>query len=320
VIEFAPTVKGLHAINLRENPDAAYLLVNDTDLAFHSPVQTVCRNYEGFTKKQVQRATLACRIMGMIGAPTEHEYQGLVHQNVLQDCPIKPSDIANAHKNFGPDQANIRGKTVRRKPVHISTKIVEIPQHILSNQQHVTLSADAMFVNEVPFLVSVSRTRTPRVLQIPPPFTYSRVSMQNRRLPSHLDDYHVFTTVTEECHQPRERPYHTAGGTDIRDEECMAYLCHFVMVHTATSLALAQQGQPTKKQYGLKTGLKWFGSRSDTAVTKELSQLHTLNCFYPCDPSSLTRDDRRNALSFLMFLTEKRSGEVKARACANGSV
>ncbi len=51
---------------------------------------------------------------------------------------------------------------------------------------------------------------------------------------------------------------------------------------------------------------------------KELSQLHTMNCFCPCNPRSLTRDDRRNALSSLMFLTEKRSGEVKARACANG--
>jgi hypothetical protein len=92
------------------------------------------------------------------------------------------------------------------------------------------------------------------------------------------------------------------------------------MVHTATSLHLAQQGQPTKKQYGLKAGLKRFGSRGDTAVTKELSQLHTMNCFRPCDPRSLTRDDRRNALSSLTFLTDIRTGEVKARACANGSV
>ncbi len=97
VVEFSPTVKGLHALNLRENPEAAYLLVNDADLAFHPPVQTVRRNYEGFTKKQIQQATLARRIMGMIGAPTEREYQGLVRQNFLQDCPITPSDITNAH-------------------------------------------------------------------------------------------------------------------------------------------------------------------------------------------------------------------------------
>ena len=95
--------------------------------------------------------------MGMIGAPTEREYQGLVRHNFLQDCPITPSDIANAHNFFGPDLANIRGKTVRRKPEHVSMEMVEIPQHILSNQQHVTLSADVMFVNQVPFLVSSSR-------------------------------------------------------------------------------------------------------------------------------------------------------------------
>ena len=42
VVEFKPTPKGLHAINLRDNPDAAFLLVNDTNLAFgFSPVKTV---------------------------------------------------------------------------------------------------------------------------------------------------------------------------------------------------------------------------------------------------------------------------------------
>ena len=33
----------------------------------------------------------------------------------------------------------------------------------------------------------------------------------------------------------------------------------------------------------------------------------------------MSRDERRNALTSLMFLTEKCSGEIKARACANGS-
>ena len=100
----------------------------------------------------------------------------------------------------------------------------------------------------------------------------------------------------------------------------MAHICHYVMVHTATSIELAKQGLPPKKQYGLKAGLRLFGSRGDAAVTKELYQLHTMNCFRPRDPHSLTRDDCRKALSSLMFLTEKRTGEVKARACANGSV
>ena len=127
VIEFNPTDKGLHVVNLRDNPDAAFILVNDADLAYHAPVKTIRRNYKGFTKNQVQRATLARRLMEMTGAPTEREYQGLVSHNFLPDCPVTSTDITNAHHIFGPGLANIRGKTVRRRPEHVSTEIVEIP-------------------------------------------------------------------------------------------------------------------------------------------------------------------------------------------------
>ena len=51
---------------------------------------------------------------------------------------------------------------------------------------------------------------------------------------------------------------------------------------------------------------------------KELSQLQAMACFCPWDAHTLTREDRCQALTLLMFLTEKRSGKVKARACANG--
>jgi hypothetical protein len=87
---------------------------------------------------------------------------------------------------------------------------------------------------------------------------YSCASTRPRRLPGYLDDYHMFTTVAKEHHLPPELPYHTAGGTGvdlaIQDKEQMAHLCHFVMVHTATSLELACQGHPTKKEYSLKAG------------------------------------------------------------------
>lgn len=134
-----------------------YLLVNDTDLNYNSQVQTVRKNYKGFTKKQIQQATKARRKMGMIGAPTECEYQALVSLDLLKDCPITNTDIVNAHKIFGPDFANIRGKTVRRKPEHVNTDILEILHQILENQSHVTIVVDVMFVNSVLFLVSSSR-------------------------------------------------------------------------------------------------------------------------------------------------------------------
>jgi hypothetical protein len=74
----------------------------------------------------------------------------------------------------------------------------------------------------------------------------------------------------------------------------MAQPSHYVMAHTATSITLSQDGQPTKKQYGLKAGLKRFTDRGDAAVMKELTQCHAIKVFCPCDHRALTREDRRN--------------------------
>ena len=178
VVKFTPTSKGLHAINLQDNPKAAFLLVNDADFAFgNSPVKTVRTNYEGFTKKQVHRANLACRIMGMIGAPTEREYQALVRLNLLQDCPITNSNIVNAHKICGPDLANIRGKTVRHRPEHVNTEIVDIHRQIIENQSNVTLLVDIMFVNGIPFLVLSFRNINLTTIEHVPHCTASKLGL-----------------------------------------------------------------------------------------------------------------------------------------------
>jgi hypothetical protein len=76
--------------------------------------------------------------------------------------------------------------------------------------------------------------------------------------------------------------------------------------------------QPHKK-YGLKAGLRKFADHGNAAVVKELTQFHTLKFFKPCDLSTLSRIERRNVLTLLMFLTGKCSGELKAWVCANGS-
>jgi hypothetical protein len=135
------------------------MLVNDGVLSPDgTAVATVRSNFEGFTKQQIKQAVKARRLMGMIGAPTEREYQGLVRLNLIKDCPITNSDIIHAtNKIFGPDLANIRGKTVRRKPDRVRTDYVDIPRVILDVHRYVTLVADVMFVNKVPFLVSCSR-------------------------------------------------------------------------------------------------------------------------------------------------------------------
>ena len=148
----------------------------------------------------------------------------------------------------------------------------------------------------------------------------SRYPSRARAPPKHLEQYHLYTTVAEESSCNPSYPYTNANGNRvdlaIEDEVLMAHVCHYVMSHTAGKLFL--NANPDKKQYGLKTGLRLFGDKGHNAIRKELTQFHTLQCFAPKDPTTFTREECCNALSSLMFLTEKGSGEVKAKACANG--
>ena len=72
-------------------------------------------------------------------------------------------------------------------------------------------------------------------------------------------------------------------------------------------------------QYNLKPGLQKFGSRGQTAAVKELPQLHIMDTWTPMAADKLSREQRMRALSSLLFLKEKRTGDIKGRACINGA-
>jgi len=81
---------------------------------------------------------------------------------------------------------------------------------------------------------------------------------------------------------------------------------------------ISTAGVSFAQQYMLKRGLKVFGERGAQATHKELDQLCQRNCFTPISIKAMSDDERRKAQEALMFLTEKRSGTVKARMVYNG--
>jgi hypothetical protein len=72
-------------------------------------------------------------------------------------------------------------------------------------------------------------------------------------------------------------------------------------------------------QYNLKPGLRKFGTRGEKAALKEMTQLHIMDTWTPIDAGKLSRRQRMRALSSLLFLKEKRTGDIKGRACINGA-
>ncbi len=72
-------------------------------------------------------------------------------------------------------------------------------------------------------------------------------------------------------------------------------------------------------QYNLKPGLLKFGQRGQTAAVMELTQLHVIDTWKPIHAKKLTREEKMKALLSLLFLKEKRTGDIKGRACINGA-
>ncbi len=90
----------------------------------------------------------------MVGNPTDKEFKGMVCERLITNCPVTMQDFENANSIFGPDLANLRGKMIRTKPEHVHIEYVQIPWDFVELHKYVTLVADVMFINGLPFLVT----------------------------------------------------------------------------------------------------------------------------------------------------------------------
>jgi hypothetical protein len=120
-------------------------------------VDKVKANQEGFTDQDYERAKRARKAQGLVGYPSPRDFKNMISSDMIRNCPVTPSDVANTNKIFGPDLTTLKGKTVRQTPPPVMTDYVQIPQEIVSLNRNVTLTINIMFVNGLPFMVSISR-------------------------------------------------------------------------------------------------------------------------------------------------------------------
>ena len=71
-------------------------------------------------------------------------------------------------------------------------------------------------------------------------------------------------------------------------------------------------------QMTAKAGLKYFGQDGADAIMIELEQLLYRKVMDGCKAGDLTKEQKKAALKYLMFLKQKRCGKIKGRGCADG--
>ena len=85
-------------------------------------------NFERYTKKQVQGAIKACHLQVMLGHPSRKDHDSMVHANLINNCPVTPE-----------------------------ISFMLMPINVIQTNKNATLTADVMFVNNLPFVITCRR-------------------------------------------------------------------------------------------------------------------------------------------------------------------
>jgi hypothetical protein len=71
-------------------------------------------------------------------------------------------------------------------------------------------------------------------------------------------------------------------------------------------------------QMTAKAGLKYFGQDGADAIMVELEQLLYHKVMDRCKAGDLSKEQKKAALKYLMFLKQKHCGKIKGHGCADG--
>jgi hypothetical protein len=115
-------------------------------------VQTVRRNYEGFTKRDIIKAHEARELQGKLSQLSATEMKQLLREKekvlshaLLHNCPVTMQDFENANTIFGPSIDRLNGASVRTKP------------HLFL-PRYTCILLTSLGSNHMPLLTSVSRS------------------------------------------------------------------------------------------------------------------------------------------------------------------
>jgi hypothetical protein len=100
---------------------------------------------------------LAHEVQNIIMFPWDQTYSKIIMSNQLANCPVKCSDIITAKQLFGKNINALKGKTVYWSWSPIAGWINGVPPHVQEWYQYTVLGVDIMFVNKIPFLITISR-------------------------------------------------------------------------------------------------------------------------------------------------------------------
>ncbi|KAI2499682.1 Reverse transcriptase (RNA-dependent DNA polymerase) [Fragilaria crotonensis] len=151
IMSFVEHPSGLYVYDGNQHPNSS--------VTAYTLVSTVADQKKLFSRRQIEAADAARALYRKIGRPDEAEFQTILQNNWIRNCPVTPDDAKRALLIYGPDIAVLKGKMTRSgaEPSAPTFRAVQIPAPILEHHSDITLCVDFFFVQGVGFLHTISR-------------------------------------------------------------------------------------------------------------------------------------------------------------------
>ena len=120
-------------------------------------ITTVNNHKMKYSALDVRRADAARKLQATIGHPTTKQFIRIIETNLLEGCGTSRKDVTIAEHIYGPSRSALKGKTTTPTMGHVREEIEPIPDFVTDNYKQVTIGVDIMYVNRIPFVVSLSR-------------------------------------------------------------------------------------------------------------------------------------------------------------------
>ena len=145
VLKFLRSNRGLYYHDIRWSTTSTVLL------------NTVDEDKKLFTPRMLNRVDKARRLYGMIGRPSERDYNTILTLNELKNTSVTAKDAIVALKVHGPVPASLMLNVTRKTTASVIIDIVSVPPEILQAYKNTTLCADIVFIGRVTCFSSISR-------------------------------------------------------------------------------------------------------------------------------------------------------------------
>ena len=116
--KFIQSASGLHYLDtLIQDTNE----IGDTTLV----VNMVKENRMKYTNNDYLHALRARKLQIMVGRPSTTTFVDLLKRNGIANCPVTLADVEAAEYIFGPDIGSLKGKTMRRNPPIIDSRLLQ---------------------------------------------------------------------------------------------------------------------------------------------------------------------------------------------------